>query len=148
MREFYRRHRGLHRWLLAVVSLLAVYFALRPVPGLMNWLSRHVIMPWERAVASVCYLFRTSIAEVLYIVLLSVAIFYVANVLRRMVTQPHRGRTLYRFFLPPAGEGRAGGQALSQAADAAGAGRPGDTGAGPAAAGEVPGADGEAVHGG
>ena len=99
MREFYRRHRGLHRWLLAVVALLAVYFALRPVPGLMNWLSRHVIMPWERAVASVCYLFRTSIAEVLYIVLLSVAVFYVANVLRRMVTQPHRGRTLYRFFL-------------------------------------------------
>ena len=99
MREFYRRHRGLHRWLLAVAALLAVYFALRPVPGLMNWLSRHVIMPWERAVASVCYLFRTSIAEVLYIVLLSVAIFYVANVLRRMVTQPHRGRTLYRFFL-------------------------------------------------
>ena len=77
MREFYRRHRGLHRWLLAVVALLAVYFALRPVPGLMNWLSRHVIMPWERAVASVCYLFRTSIAEVLYIVLLSVGIFYV-----------------------------------------------------------------------
>lgn len=98
MREFYRRHRGLHRWLLAVAALLAVYFALRPVPGLMNWLSRHVIMPWERAVASVCYLFRTSIAEVLYIVLLSVAVFYVANVLRRMVTQPHRGRTLYRFF--------------------------------------------------
>ena len=63
-------------------------FRLRPVPGLMNWLSRHVIMPWERAVASVCYLFRTSIAEVLYIVLLSVAIFYVANVLRRLVTQP------------------------------------------------------------
>ena len=49
---------------------------------------------------------------------------------------------------PSAGEGRAGGQALSQAADAAGAGRPGDTGAGPAAAGGVPGADGEAVHGG
>lgn len=71
MREFYRRHRGLHRWLLAVVALLAVYFALRPVPGLMNWLSRHVIMPWERAVASVCYLFRTSMAEVTYIVLLS-----------------------------------------------------------------------------
>ena len=99
MREFYRRHRGLHRWLLAVAALLAVYFALRPVPGLMNWLSRHVIMPWERAVASVCYLFRTSMAEVAYIVLLSVGIFYVANVLRRLVTQPHRGRTLYRFFL-------------------------------------------------
>ena len=99
MREFYRRHRGLHRWLLAVVALLAVYFALRPVPGLMNWLSRHVIMPWERAGASVCYLFRTSMAEVAYIVLLSVGIFYVANVLRRLVTQPHRGRTLYRFFL-------------------------------------------------
>ena len=70
MREFYRRHRGLHRWLLAVAALLAVYFALRPVPGLMNWLSRRIIMPWE-----------------------------LANVLRRMVTQPHRGRTLYRFFL-------------------------------------------------
>ena len=95
MREFYRRHRGLHRWLLAVVALLAVYFALRPVPGLMNWLSRHVIMPWERAVASVCYLFRTSMAEVTYIVLLSVGIFYVANVLRRLVTQPHRENLLH-----------------------------------------------------
>ena len=54
MREFYRRHRGLHRWLLAVVALLAVYFALRPVPGLMNWLSRHVIMPWERPASAIC----------------------------------------------------------------------------------------------
>ena len=50
MREFYRRHRGLHRWLLAVVVLLAVYFALRPVPGLMTRFSRGIIMPLERAV--------------------------------------------------------------------------------------------------
>ena len=57
MRAFFRRHRGLHIWLLSVCGVLALYFALRPVPGLMNWVSRQVVMPLERAVAAVCHEF-------------------------------------------------------------------------------------------
>lgn len=37
MRAFFRRHRGLHIWFLAVCGVLGLYFALRTVPGLMNW---------------------------------------------------------------------------------------------------------------
>ncbi|MFR6394941.1 MAG: hypothetical protein ACLUNQ_07510 [Oscillospiraceae bacterium] len=40
MRAFFRRHRGLHVWFLAVCGVLGLYFALRTVPGLMNWVSR------------------------------------------------------------------------------------------------------------
>ena len=52
MRAFFRRYRGLHIWLLSVCGVLALYFALRTVPGLMNWISRQVVMPLERAVAA------------------------------------------------------------------------------------------------
>ena len=55
MRAFFRRHRGLHIWFLAVCGVLGLYFALRTVPGLMNWVSRQVVMPLERAVASARY---------------------------------------------------------------------------------------------
>ena len=44
MRAFFRRHRGLHIWFLAVCGALGLYFALRTVPGLMNWVSRQVVM--------------------------------------------------------------------------------------------------------
>ena len=54
MRAFFRRHRGLHIWLLSVCGVLALYFALRTVPGLMTRFSRGIIMPLERAVAAVC----------------------------------------------------------------------------------------------
>ena len=50
MRAFFRRHRGLHIWLLSVCGVLALYFALRTVPGLMTRFSRGIIMPLERAV--------------------------------------------------------------------------------------------------
>ena len=66
MRAFFRRHRGLHIWLLSVCGVLALYFALRPVPGLMTRFSRGIIMPLERAVAAVCYRADFSVAELLY----------------------------------------------------------------------------------
>ncbi|MBP3501710.1 MAG: DUF3810 family protein, partial [Oscillospiraceae bacterium] len=99
MKQFYLRHRGLHRWLLCLLVFLALYFALQRHGALMTWLSEHIIMPFERAVASVCYLTTVSIAEVCYVTAAAVGIFYLANVVRRLVREEHRGSTVYRFAL-------------------------------------------------
>ena len=99
MKQFYLRHRGLHRWLLCLLVFLALYFALQRHATLMTWLSEHIIMPFERAVADLCYLTTVSVAEVCYVTAAAVAIFYLANVVRRLVREEHRGSTVYRFAL-------------------------------------------------
>ena len=99
MKRFYLRHRGLHRWLLCLLVFLALYFALHRHAALMTWLSEHIIMPFERAVADLCYLTTVSIAEVCYVTAAAVGIFYLANVVRRLVREEHRGSTVYRFAL-------------------------------------------------
>lgn len=76
MRAFFRRHRGLHIWFLAVCGVLGLYFALRTVPGLMNWVSRQVVMPLERAVASACYRASFSVAELLYAIAAGVVLLW------------------------------------------------------------------------
>lgn len=65
----------------------------------MNWLSSRIIMPLERAVASICYLTTVSVAEVCYMTAVAIAILYLANVLRRLAQDEHRGRIVYRFAL-------------------------------------------------
>ena len=100
MRAFFRRHRGLHIWFLAVCGVLGLYFALRTVPGLMNWVSRQVVMPLERAVASVCYRASFSVAELLYAIAAGVVLLWMGATVRRLITdQGRRGRVLYRFVL-------------------------------------------------
>ena len=100
MRAFFRRHRGLHIWFLAVCGVLGLYFALRTVPGLMNWVSRQVVMPLERAVASVCYRASFSVAELLYAIAAGVVLLWMGATVRRLITdQGRRGRVLYRFAL-------------------------------------------------
>ena len=100
MRAFFRRHRGLHIWFLAVCGVLCLYFALRTVPGLMNWVSRQVVMPLERAVASVCYRASFSVAELLYAIAAGVVLLWMGATVRRLITdQGRRGRVLYRFAL-------------------------------------------------
>ena len=100
MRAFFRQHRGLHIWFLAVCGVLCLYFALRTVPGLMNWISRQVVMPLERAVASVCYRASFSVAELLYAIAAGVVLLWMGATVRRLITdQGRRGRVLYRFAL-------------------------------------------------
>ncbi len=99
MRAHLRRHRGLHLWLLSVLALLGLYFALREVPGLMTWLCGRVIWPLERASAALCYLSPVSMAECLLMSLVAVGVFYLANTLRRLLRKGQRGRVLYRFAL-------------------------------------------------
>lgn len=92
MRAHIRRYRGLYRWLAAVLALLGLYFALRPVPGLMDWLCSRVILPLERAVASLCYCTSISVAECLIMSLVALLCFYLSNVLRRLVLSRGRRR--------------------------------------------------------
>ena len=100
MRAFFRRHRGLHIWFLAVCGVLGLYFALRTVPGLMSWVSRQVVMPLERAVASVCYRASFSVAELLYAIAAGVVLLWMGATVRRLITdQGRRGRIVYRFAL-------------------------------------------------
>ena len=74
--------------------------ALRTVPGLMNWISRQVVMPLERAVASVCYRASFSVAELLYAIAAGVVLLWMGATVRRLITdQGRRGRVLYRFAL-------------------------------------------------
>lgn len=94
MRAHIRRYRGLYRWLLAVLTLLALYFLLRPVPGLMSWLCSRVLLPLERAVAALCYLTPVSVAECLIMTLVAVAIFFAANVLRQLIRCRDRRRAV------------------------------------------------------
>lgn len=100
MRAFFRRHRGLHIWLLSVCGVLALYFALRPVPGLMTRFSRGIIMPLERAVAAVCYRADFSVAELLYAIAAGVILLWMGATVRRLITEKgRRGRIVYRFAL-------------------------------------------------
>ena len=100
MRAFFRRHRGLHVWLLSVCGVLALYFALRTVPGLMTRFSRGIIMPLERAVAAVCYRADFSVAELLYAVAAGVILLWMGDTVRRLITEKgRRGRIVYRFVL-------------------------------------------------
>ena len=100
MRAFFRRHRGLHIWLLSVCGVLALYFALRPVPGLMTRFSRGIIMPLERAVAAVCYRASFSVAELLYATAAGVILLWLGAAVRRLITEKgRRGRIVYRFVL-------------------------------------------------
>lgn len=81
-------------------GVLALYFALRTVPGLMTRFSRGIIMPLERAVASVCYRASFSVAELLYAIAAGVVLLWMGATVRRLITEKgRRGRIVYRFAL-------------------------------------------------
>ena len=66
----------------------------------MNALARYVTSPFKWAVAHLCSLTEISVAEMIYLALVAVAVFYVAGVLRAFFTRGSRkGEILYRFVL-------------------------------------------------
>ncbi len=99
MGAFLSRNRKLHIWLLGVVLFLAAYFLLRGSRSLMNALADYVTTPFKQGMSRLCSFTEVSVAEVLYITLGSVAVFYGANAIRRLVKGPRRGETAYRFIL-------------------------------------------------
>lgn len=99
MKAWLRRQRKLHIWLLGTLVILGAYFGLRDDKPLMNALADHVTTPFKQGMARLCSLTEVSVAEVIYITLGSLAIFYVGNVLRALFTRPRKGETVYRFVL-------------------------------------------------
>ena len=99
MGAFLSRNRKLHIWLLGVVLFLAGYFLLRGSRSLMNALADYVTTPFKQGMSRLCSFTEVSVAEVLYITLGSVTVFYGANAIRRLVKGLRRGETAYRFIL-------------------------------------------------
>jgi hypothetical protein len=69
MRAFFRYLKKLHIWLLAVLAVLALFFALRGEQRVMTAVAERFSMPLERALGWVCSLFPFSVAELCYAVL-------------------------------------------------------------------------------
>ncbi len=99
MREALARCRKLHIWLLGVTAFLAAYLVLRRSRALMNALADRVTTPFKHAMARLCSLTDVSVAEVVYITLGSLLIFYLANGVRRLAAGPRRGEKAYRLVL-------------------------------------------------
>ena len=77
MKNFFLQHRKLHLWLLADLSLLALFLLLRQSRAVMNAFVGHVSNPIRHAVGKLCYLVDFSVAEVLCVLLVLVAAAYV-----------------------------------------------------------------------
>ena len=102
MRDWFLRCKKRHIWLLCAAAFVAAYYLLRRIRPLMNALADYVTTPYKRAAAWLCSLTEISVAELIYLVLVALAIFYAANVIRALFTRDHPGRTLYRFVLTAA----------------------------------------------
>lgn len=101
MRGFYRRHRGLHRWLLVCLALLAVFALCRGNRALMNGVAA-VTAPIKQAVSDVCYLTSVSIAEVCWLTAIAAVFFLATGWVRAIVRSKRKGRTVYRGLLTAA----------------------------------------------
>lgn len=99
MKTFFKRYKKLHLWLLTVLVILALHFALRPCRGLMNFLTQRVLFPLERGIAGLCSVTSASVAELGYITAVLVLILYAAWTLKQVIFRKERGAILYRFVL-------------------------------------------------
>jgi len=95
MRSFYRFFRGLHRWLIANVCVLALYFLLRPQRGVMNWWTQRVALPLERALAALCALVPTSVAEWFYVAAALALLAWLAAFAVALLRAPYKRDVVY-----------------------------------------------------
>lgn len=99
MKQFWKRYKKLHSWLLTLAVILALYFALRRCRGLMNYLTARVLFPLERGMASLCAAANASVAEVCYITAALALVLYAAWTVRQLAEKKEKGAILYRFVL-------------------------------------------------
>ena len=98
MKQFFLRHKRLHIWLLVNAALLAAFFLLREQREFMAAVDR-VMLVIRRAVASVCYLTRVSVAEVLCVLLVAFAVGYLAWSVIAVIRSRERLHRLYSALL-------------------------------------------------
>lgn len=99
MKTFWKRYGKLHGWLVTVLAVLLLYFALRPCRGMMNTLTQRVLFPLERGLGRMCAAANTSVAEVCYITAALTLILYAAWTVKRLIRDRGKGAILYRFTL-------------------------------------------------
>ena len=93
------RDRGLYLWLLIACAVTALCVLLRPARGIMNALAQYVTTPLKTALAHLCALTSLSVAEVLILSAVALAVFALAGLLRRLIREKHRARLLWRALL-------------------------------------------------
>lgn len=94
MRGFFRRRRGYLLWLAGLAAFFAVWFSLRNCREAMNWLCGCAILPLEQAIARLCGTISVSVAEVLILSGIIVAMIWLAQQVRYLLCRPQRGRRL------------------------------------------------------
>ena len=99
MKAFYRKNKGLHRWLLADGAVLLLFFTLRQSRTFMNALVSGVTLPLEQLLGRLCAHVPFSVAGVCYILLALDALACLALAVRYVIRSAHRGGALYRAVL-------------------------------------------------
>lgn len=97
--RFYRRNRGLHRWLLSCGAVLALFFLLRGNRGAMNALVYGVTLPLEQLLGRACAALPFSVAELLYALAAALVLVLLAGTVRCLVRARSKGRAAYRCAL-------------------------------------------------
>lgn len=99
MKTFYRKHKGLHRWLLADGVVLLLFFALRRSRAAMNALVFGVTLPLEQFLGQLCAHVPFSVAGVCYILLALNVLACLVLAVRYVARSAHKGDALYRTAL-------------------------------------------------
>lgn len=100
MRLFFLRHKKLHIWLAAELTLLAVFFAVRGNGRWMTALTQRVVNPFRRLLGALSYRVEFSVMEVLCgLLVVFVAAYFIAGAVAVVRAKEGRGRRAYGVFL-------------------------------------------------
>ena len=99
MKTFYRKNKGLHRWLLADGVVLLLFFALRHSRTLMSALVFGVTLPLEQLLGRLCAHVPFSVAGVFYVLLALDALACLVLAVRYVARSTHKSSALYRAVL-------------------------------------------------
>ena len=98
MRDFLRRHRGVHIWALGVLALFGVYWYGISSPEAANAVSG-VTQAMKDGYARFWYLFPFSVVEWFYAAFILGVLVWIAVLLHRLRTRPQKGHTAYGGLL-------------------------------------------------
>lgn len=99
MKAFYRKNKGLHRWLLADGVVLLFFFALRGRRTLSNTLVFGVTLPLEQFLGRLCAHVPFSVAGICYILLVLDLLACLVLAARYVIRSAHKGSAVCRTVL-------------------------------------------------
>ena len=100
MKAFFVKHKKLHIWLLADLTLLAAYFLCRRNRAWMNFWVHEITTPFKRGLGKVCYLTEISVMEVMCVLAVLAGAVYVIAAVRALVrAKGHWKSCAYRAIM-------------------------------------------------